>query len=104
MKNSIAQFGSVLILVAIVGSARAGIVAVENVLSGQTFHLRQSTDLTNFQPLSPPISITATTPQPMAITVDRTRHPRLFFSVYAGQSPAPRPGHSGALMVQNAQM
>ncbi len=55
----------------------------------QSFHLRQSTDLTNFQPLSPPIDITVTTAQPLAITVDRTTNPKLFYAVFAGSSPAP---------------
>jgi len=64
-------------------------LAIENIPSGQTFHLRQSTDLTNFQPLSPPVDITDTTPQPMALTVDPTAQSPLFFTVYAGASPAP---------------
>lgn len=64
-------------------------LTVENIPSGETFHLRQSTDLTNFVPLSSPIDITDATPQPMAITVDPATHPALFFSVYAGASPAP---------------
>ena len=64
-------------------------LAVENILNGQTFHLRQSTDLVNFEPLSPPVDITATTPQPMAITVDPTVRSKLFFTVYPGLSPAP---------------
>jgi len=64
-------------------------LAVENILIGQTFHLRQSTDLTSFEPLSPPINITATTPQPMTITVDPTTLSPLFFTVYAGPSTGP---------------
>ena len=64
-------------------------LTVENIPSGETFHLRQSTDLTNFEPLSTPIDITDATPQPMAITVDPATHPAMYFSVYAGASPAP---------------
>jgi hypothetical protein len=63
-------------------------ISVENIPNGQTFHLRQSPDLTNFLPLTPPINITDTTPQPVAITVDRTTHPKLFFTIGAGASPA----------------
>jgi len=63
--------------------------SVENIPNGQTFHLRQSPDLTNFLPLTPPIDITDGTPQPVAITVDRTAYPKLFFTVGAGASPAP---------------
>lgn len=64
-------------------------LTIENIPSGQTFHLRNSADLTNFEPLTPPIDITDATPQPMAITVDPATHPALFFSVYAGASPDP---------------
>ena len=64
-------------------------LTVENIPSGETFHLRQSTDLTNFVPLSSPIDITDATPQPLVITLEPAMHPRSFFSVYAGASPAP---------------
>lgn len=62
-------------------------LTVTNIPSGQTLHLRQSTDLINFEPLSPPIDLTDTTPQPLAITIDPTTHPKLFFTVGAGASP-----------------
>ncbi len=64
-------------------------LSVGNIPGGQTFHLRQSTDLTYFEPLSPPIEITDATPQPLEITLGPVTHPSLFFSVYADSSPAP---------------
>ncbi|MGJ8723924.1 MAG: hypothetical protein ACSHYB_05150 [Roseibacillus sp.] len=62
-------------------------LSIENIPSGQTFHLRQSSDLTSFLPLSSPITFTDATPQPIAITVETEAHPALFFSAYAGASP-----------------
>ena len=57
--------------------------------SGGTFHLRQSTDLTNFEPLATPFDFTDATPQPLQIAVNPADRPALFFAVYAGASPAP---------------
>ncbi len=62
---------------------------VENIPSGQTYHLRQSTDLLNFVPVSPPVDITDTTPQPLAVTVDTETQPKLFIGVSEGASPTP---------------
>jgi hypothetical protein len=59
----------------------------KNIPSGQTFHLRQSTDLINFAPFSPPLDITDTTSQPLEIQVDLATSPTLFIRAYEGASP-----------------
>ncbi len=64
-------------------------LTVGNIPSGETFHLRQSTDLTNFVPLSSPIDITDATPQPLTITVDPATQPALFFAVFPEATPKP---------------
>jgi hypothetical protein len=53
--------------------------------AGRMFHLRGSTDLEVFAPLSPPVNFDSTTPQPLIIHTDG--EPRFFIRVYEGASP-----------------
>jgi hypothetical protein len=52
---------------------------------GRMFHLRGSTDLEVFTPLSPPVNFDSTTPQPLIIPTGGA--PRFFVQVFEGVSP-----------------
>ena len=65
------------------------LLTIDSIPSGQTFHLRQSSDGENFDPVTPPLNISDATPQPVSLTVDRAVHPTLLFQVYGGASPTP---------------
>lgn len=54
-----------------------------------TFHLRSSTNLQSFAPLSPPVNIDSNTPQPIQIQVNPNTVQKLFFRIEEGPSPAP---------------
>lgn len=62
-------------------------ITINRTLAGETFHLRQSTNGVTFEPLSPALDITDSTPQPIPITVDFVAHPTLLLQVYEGTSP-----------------
>jgi hypothetical protein len=53
--------------------------------AGRMFHLRGSTDLEVFAPLSPPVNFDSTTPQPLIIQTGG--EPRFFLRVFEGVSP-----------------
>jgi hypothetical protein len=57
--------------------------------AGQTFHLRNSTDLQTFVPFEPAFDFTSATPQPFVIPVDPEVVPKLFFRAEDGPTPAP---------------
>lgn len=61
-------------------------LAATGIPAGQTFHLRQSTDLQSFGILSPAFDFDSTTPQPFAIPVDPETVPKLFFRAFEGPS------------------
>jgi hypothetical protein len=56
-----------------------------SVPAGRMFHLRGSTDLEVFAPLSPPVNFDSTTPQPLIIHTGG--EPRFFIRVFEGTSP-----------------
>ena len=64
-------------------------LTVENIPAKQTFHLRASSDLVAFTPLTPSFDFDDTTIQPFAIVVDTTLNQSLFFQVYEGATADP---------------
>ena len=72
-------------------NASTGILSLNayGIPADTTFHLRSSTDLQNFVPLSPPVNIDSTTPQPIQIPVNPNSVQKLFFRIEEGASPAP---------------
>jgi hypothetical protein len=72
-------------------NAGTGILSLnaDGIPAGATFHLRSSTDLQSFVPLSPPVNIDSTTPQPIQIPVNPNMAQKLFFRIEEGASPAP---------------
>lgn len=64
-------------------------LTIEGLAAGQTYHLKASTDLQQFLPLSPAVEFDSTTAQPLVIPVAPQTVPKLFFRVDEGPSPAP---------------
>lgn len=62
-------------------------LVVENVPSGQTVHLRKSSDGQTFVPLSPAVNITASTSQPIDIPANLAADSTMLLQVYEGASP-----------------
>lgn len=60
-------------------------VSANNIPAGQSFHLRSSTDLQTFSPLSPPVNFDSTSTQPFVI--DTAGAPKLFLQAFGGVSP-----------------
>ena len=53
--------------------------------AGRIYHLRGSTDLVEFTPLSPPVNFDSNTPMPLIVTTPD--EPRFFVKAFAGTSP-----------------
>ncbi|NIP92260.1 MAG: hypothetical protein GWO24_01805, partial [Akkermansiaceae bacterium] len=64
-------------------------LAIDDLPAGQAYHLRRSQDGEAFESLSPPLDITGATPQPIAVPVDHSAEPTVFFQLFEGASPRP---------------
>ena len=63
------------------------LLTVTGIPAGPSFHLRSSTTLQTWTPLSPGITFDSTTPQPLAVPVNVGTQPKRFFRVEDGASP-----------------
>lgn len=60
-------------------------VSVSNILLEESYHLRASTNLVDWEPLDPPVNVTANGELPL--TLGPERPPTMFFRLYEGTSP-----------------
>ncbi len=63
------------------------LLTVQGIPAGPTFHLRSSTTLQGWIPLTPAINFNSATPQPLSVPVTPGSIPKQFFRVQDGVSP-----------------